>query len=856
MSVSLRAHYLEIEWQECGVARGITVAPEPIEIEELDDGTLLADTQVFNGLCPWVGLRFEVELAGVQPAFEENGSLIPMLQISDVHGGRWWVQNSGWDSLRKRHLSEMHRTMGTFSIVIGSRRLLLNNVVDGLTRVQVEDYLRDFQQDLIWLVMGFGGATSATNNGVVASREMVEALEAFAAASRRVLANPARHVREVSIESRPARLRPNMATFRQYLRNPNAQRFSGRGAEETPDIADNRYLRHMVQVCERLASSLAKSAEQHAKVLADRAKIEAERSAGYQSMTHRRIDPDVYDRQLLDLSERIKKIESFHNAVRSTGIKSSSLEFRVGSSFGYDRVRCLNKDSSRMAGEMDGEEYSYSVLKVPESLLLKLKAAQDVCDYYLIRGNGVARRPKKSSGGVAYRQIDFEEIYSVEVFTDAVARKEERRIRLEEDNWMAPLTSKEKRESQGEAKTAKLRGKVYRDFSEQAEQASSALIKCRTELRSQDLDWQGIGVKSSPEVPMGVRFSQSPNYAACQAAFEKIKKITDCAGLNVEALDSIERIGVLHASALYERWCLVKILSILMEDYAFQPENGWQDRLVMAVSGKPESLGLVLHREDIGMSAYLEVQPELPNGRRPDFRLSFWYPSTDNLPNTLFDDLIMDAKFRTRWKSGDLEVILSSLLVEKKYDQDGDRVFILHPDKNAILHPSSPLSWGRDCDYGQDSGVNHRRGTVYLAPRSDGSSPEDNLRRLIAMQLQSKFPEPTQDEQKGDGFWKGKTFCLRCGKVHRSQDIKREFTRRRNRFWVFSCSECKMEMVRTHCYSCNSTPIFKNGLDITYHKTVADQVTNVVCSNCGSYFDNEMNDQRHGLKSAFGDHSH
>ncbi len=837
MSFSLRAHYLEIEWQEFGVAREVAVAPEPIEIEELDDGALVAETQVFNGLCPWVGLRLEGELAGVQPAFEENGCLIPMLPISDLNGGRWWVQNSGWDAVRRRHLSEMHRTMGTFSIVIGSHRLLLNNVVGELTRVQVEDYLRDFQQDLIWLVMGFGGGTAATNNGVVASREMVEALEAFTVASRRMLANPARHVREVSIESRPARLRPNMATFRQCLRNPNAQRFFGRGAEETPDIADNRYLRHMVQVCERLASSLAKSAERHASTLSFRAKIETDRSDVYQNMAHRKIDPDVYDRQLMDLNERIKEIEEFKDSVRPLGVKGRSLEFRVGKFYGHIGAFCLKRDSSQMDGEIGGEEYSYSVLRIYKPLLLQLKALQGVCDYYLIAGKGDAT-PEKNSKGVTYRQIIFREIYSVKVFTDAITKKEERRIRLERNNWMAPLTPKEKRHNQDEARTAKLRGHIYQKFSAQAEQASSALIKLQAELRSQDLNWQGIGVKSSSEVPMGVRFSQSPNYAACQAAFSRLKKITDCAGLNVEALDSIERIGVLHASALYERWCLVKILSILMEDYAFKPEAGWQDRLVMAISGKPESLGLVLHREDIGMSAYLEIQPELPNGRRPDFRLSFRYPSSNPSGDKLSDGLVMDAKFRTQWRDGDLEKMLASLLIEKKYDQEGDRVFILHPAKNSIFRPSSPLSWGRDCDYGQDYGVSHRRGAVYIAPRSDGSSPETNLRRLIAMQLQSKFPEPTQDEQRGDGFWKGKTFCLRCGKAHQSQDIKRKFTRRGNPFWIFLCSDCKMETIRTHCYGCNSSPIFKNGLDVTYHKTVADQVTNVVCPNCGSYFDN------------------
>jgi hypothetical protein len=242
MVFSLQARYLDIEWQEPGHARSVTVAPEPIEVERQPDGNWVAETQVFHGLCPWVGLHLEGAMAHMQPTFEgPDGRQEPMLRISDSQGKHWWVQEHGWDATGKRHLSELHRSMGRFTIWVGEQRLQLNNVVDELDRTSVEDYLRDFQQDLIWLVMGFGGATATTGTGPTVNKGIVEALEAFAAASRRVLTHPAQHVREISTVSRPARLRPNVGTFREYLRNPSAQHLTGRGAEETPDIADNRY---------------------------------------------------------------------------------------------------------------------------------------------------------------------------------------------------------------------------------------------------------------------------------------------------------------------------------------------------------------------------------------------------------------------------------------------------------------------------------------------------------------------------------------------------------------------------------------------------------------------------------------
>lgn len=856
--IPLQAHYLEIEWQEPGRARQITVAPEPIEIDEIDKGVLAAETQVFHDLTPWVGLRLEGELANAEPAFEDTGGrLTRMLRIEDSQGGHWWIQNDGWDANGKRHLSELHRSMGQFTIVIGPQRLLLNNVVDELSRVTLEDYLRDFQQDLIWLVMGFSGATAATGGGIIVNQEIVEALEDFAAASRQVLANPARHVREILTESRPSRLRPNMATFRQYLRNPEAARLPGRGAEETCDIADNRYLRHMVQVSEKLASHIAKSAVRHAEGFANRARVEAERRAEYQNMTHREVDSQVFDRQLAELKKKLAGVEAYQDASPRQGETPKNLEFRPGNSYGNkpDSIFFNNPDGSTAAGESNGKKYNFSVLRIPEPLIKAIQSTQSFCDYYEIKGAGHTKLAYTQKNA-PYREVHVTEVYSVKPFSNAITRKERKRAELEKNDWLAKLTPQERQENHQEARTAHLREQTYQQYGQQAKQASSALSKSQKELQTQDLDWQRMGVVSSAKVPMGVRFSQSPVYTACQIAFSRVTALAHGNGLGEDTLDAIEGIGVLHASALYERWCLVKIISILTEDYCFQPEAGWQERLVRAIAGKPQSLNLKFRRDDIGMSAYLEVQPELPNGRRPDFRLRFSYdelnsaldrqndaPRDGSFPKDqkqgpmANDGLVMDAKFRTHWHRGELGRVLASLIDEKQYDQQGDRVFILHPAPRAMLRPTSPLAWGKDCDYGHEAGNKHRKGVIYLAP---GIGKEGNLRRLLAMQLQATFPEPIEVETNGNAMFKSNSFCIHCGTAHQPEDIKPRTTRGGRRSWLLSCSKCGMQSTLTHCYGCNPSPLFKNGLHLTYHKTVADQVTNIVCPQCGQYFDNDV----------------
>ena len=860
MVLSIEARYLQIEWQDHGRARTVNVAPEPIEITELDDGTLVAETQVFHDLCPWVGLRLSDNLVDIEPAFEAaDGSLNPMLQLEDGTGTRWWVQNDGWDSSSKRHLSEMHRSMGQFTVALGPYRLKLNNIVDRLGRVEVEEYLRDFQQDLIWLVMGFGGATAVAQRGGIVNREMIDALEAFTAASRRVLANPARDVREVQINSRPARLRPNSATFRQYLRTPTAQRLRGRGTEETADIADNRYLHHMVQICGKLSQRLAQSVEQHAKRFADRARIEADRSAAYSNMTHREIDPEVFDRQLSDLEKKLARVAACADASSTLEDAANRLEFRPGKLYGdqLDTIFYNNRDESKASGEHKGIRYEYSTLRTSNELVQALQSTQNFCDYYSLEGIGRAVL-KQTQKGKAYREVHFTRIYSAMPVTRAIDRKKDRRAFLEKNNWLALLTEKERQENEHEAHTALLRGKAFQQYFQQTALGSFALHACQVELRAQAHEWETMSVASSALLPMSVRFSQSPHYAACQVAFSRMMQLSHSNGIEMDTLDAIDRIGILHASALYERWCLVKILGVLMENYRFKPEAGWQEQLVRAITGKPESVKLGLHRDDVGMSACLEVQPVLPNGRRPDFRLRFFYDKdqpvsvlnrknaardgqAETSPNTESSApwIVLDAKFRSRWQRSELGQMLRSLINEKEYGQQRDRVFILHPAPKSILKPTSPLSWGRDCDYGQEAGEGHAHGVVYLAPGSGERNSETNLQRLIAMQLQSTFPVPLVS-QPDDDDRKNHSFCISCGCAHRRQDVEQQLTRRGKIFWILSCSECAMQTTRTHCYGCNEGILFKNGLNLTFHRTVADQITNIVCPKCGNYFDNDV----------------
>lgn len=229
--------------------------------------------------------------------------------------------------------------------------------------------------------------------------------------------------------------------------------------------------------------------------------------------------------------------------------------------------------------------------------------------------------------------------------------------------------------------------------------------------------------------------------------------------------------------------------------------------------------------------------------------------------------LVMDAKFRTRWRAGELERALESLITQKRYDCEGDRVFVLHPVPGAVSVPTSPLDWGAHCGFGHDPERDHRRGTVWLAPDAGHGDAQRHLRRLIGLALQASFSQPLKVRQSEsesvmldiendprvrttisvtpssawdallDGgppeeqsIWLSPSFCLSCGSAHAADGVKAKLTRGNRTYWQLACRTCEMVTTRTHCYGENcATTLFKNHLGTTYHRTIANQPTNVMC---------------------------
>lgn len=867
------AHYLDIEWEARGIARRVELSTYPIEIETAPDGTLHAEVSIFRDPAPWVGLQLSGALADVEPCtVNAQDERLPWLKVLDEHGGTWWIPETGWNKAGHRHVSEMHRSFGSFSVALGSsRNLILDAVALELDRAHAQDYLDDFRDELVWLAIG--SRTGALGEvGSDSSRDLLDALRAFADAAGRVLEHPAREIREVTAAMATARVRPNSATFRAVMRRPGARTYPGRTAQESADIPENRYLRGLVEHGRRLARSVARSSSHHQAHLTARANRERSRAAELLAVESVEIDPEIFDNQLSDIRARLYAISLWPSSTGTSGQSERLYRFTVGGVFRGDRREAkefLYRNPDRDDRYDHHQRIEFSVARLPEDLhdLVIATSRFDKGVRLDLTGNAEITKFQTSKGKVG-RRATFTQISKAQAHSPVLGRREAARSRYEKHGWRRPLSRREQDEYRLEANSAFTRANHFAERGEGNAAISAELGTVANSLNWQDAGWEHLGVPCSSAFPMGMRFFQSPIYAAALAAFQKVSVLERRTGLSGDTLDRLGRINTLHASALYERWCLIKIIGVLMEDFAFKPQDDWVAQVVASVTQprmhNESGCSLSFTRAHPRMTARLDIEPMLANGRRPDFRLRFAVAAAGSSRShadeqgwgrrsTLRDvvqsqsGLVMDAKFRTRWKSDELSSMLTSLVDIKKYGQDGDKVFILQPAKAAIEYRTSPLRWRRDCDYGQNHPTGHARGSIQLAADPiSGAASLTNLRRLIALELQQVFPEPEAEEiqdQNVANSWgrpmeicrSNATFCIACGETHEPTDVKPDLTERGNRKWHFRCSRCGTGTMQTHCFGCGES-LHKNGQQMTYHLTVADQISNVVCHECGAGF--------------------
>lgn len=842
MPPEIEARYLTIDWQSEGVARAIEVAPVSLEIESRTDGEFVVESVIFNDFQPWLGIRVGPGFEEVMPVFVTTlGQETPMLQVADPRGGGfWWLRNDGWDHAGKRHLSELQRSAGVYNIRIGDLTLRVENRLSTFGRADIQAYIDDFRGDLLWMIMNDSAGATATGKGAGAGTEFADALKELHTASHRVLASPAVNIREGQAQQPLAKLRPNTVTFREYARNPTARQLTGRVFNESADTAENRYLRHVLAVSLKVADAYVSAASLQSSFLDRLASQESERARRDREMEMRPVEPEVFDQQTEEIKRKLDALADFKSRSGHEADLVGRFPIRLGKRY-FDHFAFYYTPQDAMASNV-ASPVDYRVVVLPKDLFELILGAHHFCKNFTLTGS-VDSRVRDTSKGQQFREITFTSVQEVLPQTDVLEKRAGKRRGLEKNNWLVRLSRNELRELNREAGIGERRAEKSLEKKRVISLSVEEIGRWARKLTETDAGFDCLGISRSSNFPLGMRFVSNPDYAACVSAFNKVRELFNRGGLDLSKLEEISSIGILHTSDIYEKWCLLKIFMLLMHDFRFEPERGWEEKLVATSLERASNVRFEFSRDDLEMKVTLNCQAEMSTGRRPDFILEVIYTGKEQ--SRRFDresgrrgGIVMDAKFRSNWKRDGLNRMLDELVMAKGYDKavESGRVFILQPCEFTARPAASPLEWGAHCDYGRTQ--SHRQGWIQTGVSSSGARSTQHLKRLLAMVFQSSFPEPQEEhDDYGNKTWTSRSFCLGCGERHVA--IEAKSTQSGATRWLLDCKRCGVWSVRTHCYDC-AAPLFKNGTIWTYHNTVADQVTNVICPSCGSYFDREF----------------
>lgn len=456
--------------------------------------------------------------------------------------------------------------------------------------------------------------------------------------------------------------------------------------------------------------------------------------------------------------------------------------------------------------------------------------------------------------GIIFKRY-FKYINNIELIDETIYKKELRNLkfemqRLKETDFERPLTLKEKEEQKKEKFALDNMLKQMNNYEKEQEQINEKIKPQINKLNKLLKICQDLRIKKDSYFPNSMTFVQNPNYQNCHTYYKKIKNIKGIDENLFLQLQTVENMGIVNIPTLYERWCLLQIIKVLIYNYNFIPEENWKLKFSSASIqdvNKVRNIKIKFFNKNIKREIDLKYECELTNSKkRPDFILDIKSTKTDKVHR-----LIMDAKFH---ENTDIEKQIDLLYYKKNYSEDSkNTVFILHPDKKAIKFPRTPTKWGDDSFYGEtdithfewdkDNYPNHKYGAIVLSPFNEIGNFLDNLQRIIGLTMQYNSEEnddityriENQRYDAIDPIPREEIFCLVCGSSDCTLEHLSASTPEYPNRWKheITCQEinCGHFFEYNYCWNCKHR-LIKNARYWSYHSLQILNEFDVKCPYC------------------------
>ncbi|GLS83511.1 hypothetical protein [Paraferrimonas haliotis] len=892
---SVEFRYLDVSWSDPETVKSLEISRNPIPVEELENGSYLIEGMTYQKYLPRIAVHIISEKQLHIPYVKDGeGNKVQLIPVKDPKTQKdWWIHSDGWDANSKHYLTELYRTVGVVELVIQNTPVTLKNNASNLTVDDLEEYLQDFKDGLWQIILNLQSSVKGTvsKSSNMLSEEAISLFRDFADSLEAMMKKPVVELKEVQEKKAFKQVRPVNLTFREIATKGIRKQLTSRSYNETFDTPENRYLHscayRVFYIAKQLCSVLTKQ-EQHLLRMIDNNKRNIDSNNSRKTKT---IDQGIFDDEtrVIERDYRLQR-ETLSQALRNQpplpnnilNIDSGSYRLSVTKVFkkysGYFFISQINGE--RVKGNPKFKR-SYAVVGMQQSIFDWVLSQRGDDNYLSLTIKGMVQKgrdysnPEKPFYYIYFHHVEDVVLPKHKKIQDELADRTRRRQIYESKGWEVPLNSNEikelKRESSFIAKKNDLLESSKRSRHNILHQIEPIFVR----LRKINSFFKEHKIKRSAVFPNTMSFVQNPVYSKAKSYFSKINALDGMDGDLFNSLSEFDEIGIVNIPLLYERWCLLQIIKLCSEVYGYEMAGDWQSRLIRAATNNEYNVEFDFHNPINNRRLYLGYEKELvKRGRRPDFVLDMEYqgyvfnktsPTTspfsqyegttspDPVPyeqyqerhrnldseKSVYDNwqqgnvqrkrLVLDAKFKDNLFQSGFEGILNDLTENKDYDEDGkNQVFLLHPKNDAVQEKTSPLDWGKHSDYGQN--LKHKKGFIFLLPSSKYGNTLDNLQRLLGMFIQSA----SYFLDYGGGahnFWFDTT-CVSCGTSSYDDFIcKKKKTEGGNNSWRITCKKCNHLTVKTVCYVCHRD-LYKNQFNFTYHRTKAEQVSNIVCPSC------------------------
>jgi hypothetical protein len=363
----------------------------------------------------------------------------------------------------------------------------------------------------------------------------------------------------------------------------------------------------------------------------------------------------------------------------------------------------------------------------------------------------------------------------------------------------------------------------------------------------------GLGIQEARRTAFtgSMTYVLNPDYRGALGAFRNALEASGLTASQLDGLLRLEDLGILDLPAVYERWCLLRIVAVLREHFRFTAPRDIRDRLLNCVTDHG-TLSLQFEGEAFERDLLLEYQVRLPREGvpekqcpNPDFMLTLLpRRGNDAKGDHPHPRLVLDAKckpFAPIEEVGagrSLVDELDELIGRKQYQEPGDhRVFVLHPGSGPDVTARVPdychfggshlVANAEDRKLWDQAPPDHRYGAVLLRP-----GVTDPLIRLIIMHLYLGLDDSLDAYTNRSPHYP--LICPACGGTEMSHEPPPGSPRTDHVGRAKWCTGCGRMLVWNFSGGCG-THLFKLGGYWTFHETHPLNPYNIRCPHCGDY---------------------